>query len=54
MKTRLSLFLLCFVIVFSLKSQNKDVNYTIITSTGLSSDTTLPFWLVANQHGSCA
>ena len=52
MKTRISLFLLCFVIVFSLKSQNKDVNYTIHSSAGLSSDTTLPFWLVANQHGS--
>ncbi|MDA9284282.1 capsule assembly Wzi family protein [Flavobacteriaceae bacterium] len=51
MKTRLSLFLLCFVIVFSLKSQNKDVNYSVITSTGISSDTTLPFWLVANQYG---
>jgi len=51
MKTRISLFLLCFVIVFSLKSQNKDVSYTIHSSTGLSSDTTLPFWLVANQHG---
>ena len=52
MKTRISLFLLCFVIVFSLKSQNKDVNYTIHSSAGLSSDTTLPFWLVANQYGS--
>jgi len=52
MKTRISLFLLCFVIVFSLKSQNKDVNYTIHSSTGLSSDITLPFWLVANQYGS--
>ena len=52
MKTRISLFLLCFVIVFSLKSQNKDVSYTIHSSTGLSSDTTLPFWLVANQYGS--
>jgi len=52
MKTRISLFLLCFVIVFSLKSQSKDVNYTIHSSMGLSSDTTLPFWLVANQHGS--
>jgi hypothetical protein len=51
MKTRISLFLLCFVIVFSLQSQTKDVNYTIHSSTGLSSDTTLPFWLVANQHG---
>ena len=51
MKTRISLFLLCFVIVFSLKSQSKDVNYTIHSSTGLSSDTTLPFWLVANQYG---
>ena len=51
MKTRLSLFLLCFVIVFSLKSQSKDVSYTIHSSTGLSSDTALPFWLVANQYG---
>ena len=51
MKTRISLFLLCFVIVFSLKSQSKDVSYTIHSSTGLSSDTTLPFWLVANQYG---
>ena len=51
MKTRISLFLLCFLIVFSLKSQSKDVNYTIHSSTGLSSDTTLPFWLVANQYG---
>ena len=52
MKTRISLFLLCFLIVFSLKSQSKDVSYTIHSSTGLSSDTTLPFWLVANQYGS--
>ena len=51
MKTPVSFFLLCFVIVFSLKSQSKDVNYTIHSSIGLSSDTTLPFWLVANQHG---
>ena len=51
MKTRISLFLLCFVIVFSLKSQSKDVNYTIHSSTGLSSDTILPFWLSANQYG---
>jgi len=51
MKTRVSLFLLCFVIVFSLKSQNKDVSYTIHSSIGLSSNTTLPFWLVANQYG---
>ena len=51
MKTRISLFLLCFLIVFSLKSQSKDVNYTIHSSTGLSSDTALPFWLVANQYG---
>ena len=51
MKTRISLFLLCFVIVFSLQSQTKDVNYTIHSSTGLSSDTALPFWLVANQYG---
>ncbi|MDC0341931.1 capsule assembly Wzi family protein [Flavobacteriaceae bacterium] len=52
MKTRISLFLLCFLIVFSLKSQNKDVSYTIHSSAGLSSDTTLPFWLSANQFGS--
>ena len=51
MKTRISLFLLCFLIVFSLKSQNKDISYTIHSSTGLSSDTNLPFWLVANQYG---
>ena len=51
MKTPVSLFLLCFLIVFSLKSQSKDVNYTIHSSTGLSSDTILPFWLSANQYG---
>ena len=38
--------------IYSLKSQPKDLQYAITTSTGLSSDTTLPFWLVANQYGS--
>ena len=45
------LFLLYLIPLCSLQSQTKDVNYTIHSSTGLSSDTTLPFWLVANQHG---
>ena len=45
------LFLLYLIPLCSLHSQNKDVNYTIHSSTGLSSDTTLPFWLVANQYG---
>jgi len=38
--------------VCSLKSQSKDLQYAIKTSAGLSSDTNLPFWLVANQYGS--
>ena len=52
MKKYILLFLLCFISVFSLKSQSKDLQYAIKTSAGLSSDTTLPFWLVANQYGS--
>ena len=51
MKKCILLFLLCFISVFSLKSQPKDLQYAIKTSAGLSSDTTLPFWLVANQYG---
>ena len=52
MKKCIFLFLLCFISVCSLKSQSKDLQYAIKTSAGLSSDTTLPFWLVANQFGS--
>ena len=52
MKKCILLFLLCFISVLSLKSQSKDLQYAIKTSAGLSSDTTLPFWLVANQYGS--
>ena len=52
MKKYILLFLLCFISVCSLKSQSKDLQYAIKTSAGLSSDTTLPFWLVANQYGS--
>ena len=52
MKKCILLFLLCFISVCSLKSQPKDLQYAIKTSAGLSSDTTLPFWLVANQYGS--
>ena len=52
MKKCILLFLLCFISVCSLKSQSKDVQYAIKTSAGLSSDTTLPFWLVVNQYGS--
>ena len=52
MKKCILLFLLCFISVYSLKSQSKDLQYTIKASAGLSSDTTLPFWLVANQYGS--
>ena len=51
MKNTGLLFLLYIIPLCSLQSQNKDVNYTIHSSTGLSSDTTLPFWLVANQYG---
>ena len=51
MKNTGLLFLLFFISIYSLQSQTKDVNYTIHSSAGLSSDTTLPFWLVANQHG---
>ena len=51
MKKCIFLFLLCFISVYSLKSQSKDLQYAIKTSAGLSSDTTLPFWLVANQYG---
>ena len=51
MKKCILLFLLCFISVCSLKSQSKDLQYAIKTSAGLSSDTTLPFWLVANQYG---
>ena len=46
------LFLLFLIPFCSLKSQTKDISYTISTSVGLSSDTKLPFWLVANQYGS--
>ena len=52
MKKCILLFLLCFISVYSLKSQSKDLRYSIKTSAGLSSDITLPFWLVANQYGS--
>ena len=52
MKKCILLFLLCFISVCTLKSQSKDWQYAITTSTGLSSDTTLPFWLTANQYGS--
>ena len=52
MKKYILLFLLCFISVCSLKSQPKDLQYAIKTSAGLSSNTTLPFWLVANQYGS--
>ena len=51
MKKCILLFLLWFISVSSLKSQSKDLQYAIKTSAGLSSDTTLPFWLVANQYG---
>ena len=51
MKKCIFLFLLCFISVCSLKSQSKDLQYAIKTSAGLSSDTTLPFWLVTNQYG---
>ena len=46
------LFLLYLIPFCSLKSQTKDVSYTIHSSAGLSSDTKLPFWLAANQYGS--
>lgn len=46
------LFLLYLIPFCSLQSQTKDVSYTIHSSAGLSSDTKLPFWLVANQYGS--
>ena len=52
MKKCILLFLLCFISVYSLKSQSKDLRYSIKTSAGFSSDITLPFWLVANQYGS--
>ncbi len=52
MKKCVLLFLLFSISVFSLKSQPKDLQYAITTSTGLSNDTTLPFWIVANQYGS--
>ena len=45
------LFLIYLIPLCSLQSQTKDVNYSIHSSTGLSSDTTLPFWLVANRYG---
>lgn len=51
MKNYILLFLLCFISVYSLKSQSKDLRYAIKTSAGLSSNTTLPFWLSANQYG---
>ena len=51
MKNTGLLFLLFFISIYSLQSQTKDVNYTIHSSMGLSSDTTLPFWLAANQYG---
>ena len=46
------LFLLYINTSLLFKSQTKDVSYTIHSSAGLSSDTTLPFWLAANQYGS--
>jgi hypothetical protein len=50
MKNTGLLFLLYLIHLSSLLSQTKDVSYTINSSVGLSSDTTLPFWLVANQY----
>jgi len=50
MKNTRLLFLLYLIPLSSLLSQTKDVSYTINSSVGLSSDTTLPFWLVANQY----
>ena len=52
MKNTGLLFLLYLIPFCSLQSQTKDVSYTIHSSAGLSSDTKLPFWLVANQYGS--
>jgi hypothetical protein len=52
MKKCIFLFLLFFISIYSLQGQTNDVSYTIHSSAGLSSDTTLPFWLVANQFGS--
>jgi len=51
MKKCIFLFLLFFISIYSLQSQTNDVSYTIHSSAGLSSDTTLPFWLAANQYG---
>jgi hypothetical protein len=52
MKNAGLLFLLFFISIYSLQSQTNDVSYTIHSSAGLSSDTTLPFWLSANQYAS--
>ena len=51
MKKCIFLFLLFFISIYSLQSQTNDVSYSIHSSAGLSSDTKLPFWLVANQYG---
>ena len=51
MKNAGLLFLLYLIPLCSLKSQTKYVSYTLHSSAGLSSDTKLPFWLLANQYG---
>jgi hypothetical protein len=52
MKKRYLMFLILCTATSLLYSQNKEITYDINTSAGLSSDTTLPFWVSANQYGS--
>ena len=46
------LFLIVCLSGFSVLGQTSSIGYAIETSAGFSSNTTLPFWLTANQYGS--
>ena len=46
------LFLIVCLSGFSVLGQTSSIGYAIETSAGFSSNTTLPFWLSANQYGS--
>ncbi|RXQ94468.1 hypothetical protein EO244_09300 [Ancylomarina salipaludis] len=49
-RTSLIICALLFVSISSF-SQKKELNYEVGTSVALSSKSSLPFWLVSNQHG---
>lgn len=51
--TKLSLVLLLFCFGLSpIYSQENNIHYDVTLGAGLSSDETLPFWLVSNRYGS--